>query len=177
MNKWMTEAGVETSGAQTKSGCSLKDVAEDFVDAVFKMNAGKSVKFADADDTSMKAVKDGKACFGDFDEKTKRAEVFNGQILGAVQGAGSNLVGGRKYAGEKAESVVLNVEAADWKPEGWIGKAESSWKSTGLKSGPVFEVSSYVKGNVHVSTTTADCSLKSLATGADSQFESLCCKN
>lgn len=171
MNKWMTEAGVETLGSQTKSGCSLKCVAEDFFDAVFEMNAGKAVKFADA------AVKDEKANLGDFGEKTKRAEVFKGQILGAVQDAGSNLVGGKKYAGEKAEAVVLNVGDEDWKPEGWMGKVESSWKSTGLKSGLLSEVSSYVKGNVHVSTTTADCSLKSLVTGEDSQFVSLCCKD
>ncbi len=174
MNRWMPEAGVETSGAQTERGGFLKGVAGDLIDAVSEMNAGNAVKFADASGTSMKAVEGGKARLEDFGEKAKRAEVFNGLVLGMATDSGRNLVGGKKYAGEKAEVVVLNVKDEAWMSEDWTGKVDGSWKATGLKSGPVFDVGSYVKGNRCFPMTTAGCSLKSLVTGEDSQFEKLC---
>ena len=102
------------------------------------------------------------------------AEVFNGLVLGITQGSDSNLAGGRKYAGEKAEAVVLNVRDEDWMSDVRMGKVEGSWKATGLKSGPAFDVGFCVKENVHYTATTADCSLKSLVTGEDSRLARLC---
>ena len=139
-NVLMFVASVAMAVALTGCGGSPKGVAENFIEAIYKKDAGKAIKYIDTNNKLQRVVShetDYLESLGKKvdDEKLGVETVYEEYSVSAEESS-YYLRNGKKYSGEKAKVTVRDVKGKAKKPDGWnveLVKVDGSWKVTDFK--------------------------------------------
>ena len=139
-NVLMFVASVAMAVALTGCGGSPKGVAENFIEAIYKKDAGKAIKYIDTNSKSQKVVSyetDYLEALGKkVDDEKLSVETVYEEFSVSAEESSYHLRNGKKYSGEKAKVTVQDVKGQEKKSEGWnieLVKVDGSWKVTDFK--------------------------------------------
>jgi hypothetical protein len=139
-NVVMFVASVAMAVALTGCGGSPKGVAENLIEAIYKKDAGKAIKYIDTNNKSQRVVSyetDYLEALGKKvdDEKLGVETVYEEYSVSAEESS-YYLRNGKKYSGEKARVTVQDMKGKEKKSDGWnieLVKVDGSWKVTDFK--------------------------------------------
>ncbi len=139
-NVLMFVASVAMAVALTGCGGSPKGVAENFIEAIYKKDAEKAIKYIDTNSKSQKVVSyetDYLEALGKkVDDEKLGVETIYEEFSVSAEKSSYHLRNGKKYSGEKAKVSVQDVKGKEKKSEGWnieLVKVDGSWKVTDFK--------------------------------------------